>query len=331
MSTNPKEQLEAKLRAYVGVDVGPPWVCADLVNEAMIRHMCVVVGDRNPVYTDAEAARRSVHGGIVAPPGMIMTWAFPPYIPPWISGESASPEAPEAENREVELHQLLNDHGYTGVVMTNYDLEFNRYLRPGDYVEARISVEAISEEKATPLGLGYFVTMVWRFHDRTGEPLGLLRYRVLKFKPQQQAAGQPAAGGAAPAKPRRMRPPVGYDNAWWWEGIQRGELLIQKCAGCGELHHPPRPMCGRCQSVKWESVRASGEGTVYSFTVLHHPKIPGFEYPLVCAVIELAEGTRLVSNVVGCDPDDVRIGMPVALSIENVDEEMKLPLFRPAR
>ena len=83
--------------------------------------------------------------------------------------------------------------------------------------------------------------------------------------------------------------------------------------------------------MKWAAVAAKGRGTVYSYTILHYPKFPGYDYPLACAVIEFAEGTRIVSNVVGCAPDDVRIGMRVTLSIENVDDEMTLPLFRPAQ
>jgi len=90
-------------------------------------------------------------------------------------------------------------------------------------------------------------------------------------------------------------------------------------------------MCHKCQSVEWETQVAKGRGTVYSFTVMHHPKFPGFEYPFVAALIELEEGTRIVSNVVGCEASEVHIGMPVALSIEKVDDQMKLPLFRPAR
>jgi uncharacterized OB-fold protein len=90
-------------------------------------------------------------------------------------------------------------------------------------------------------------------------------------------------------------------------------------------------MCGKCQSLEWDSVRAAGRGVVYSYTILHHPKFPGFDFPVACGLIELEEGTRLVSNVIDCDPDDVHIGMAVELSIENVDDEMKLPLFRPAK
>ncbi len=155
-------------------------------------------------------------------------------------------------------------------------------------------------------------------------------FRVLKFKPAQQPAAVSSSAGGAPAKPTRLRAPRGHDNAWWWDGVARGELPIQRCRACGVLRHPPRPMCGACQSTEWDHVAAQGGGTVYSYTVLHHPKFPGYDYPLVCAVIELDEGTRIVSNVVGCAPGDVRIGMRVALALEAVDETMTLPLFRPA-
>jgi uncharacterized OB-fold protein len=158
-----------------------------------------------------------------------------------------------------------------------------------------------------------------------------MTFRVLKFRPHAQPPAAAASGAAAPAAPRRMRPVIGHDNGWWWEGVARGELLIQKCEGCGALRHPPRAMCGECQSIEWTSIRPRGAGTVYSYTVLHHPKFPGYEYPLVCAVIELEEGTRLVSNLVGCAPADVRIGMAVQLSFERVDDDTTLPFFRPVR
>ncbi len=322
MSASSKEELERRLAAYVGLEIGPPQLAAEPVNESMIAHWCEALGDRNPVYTDAQAARRSVHEGIVAPPTMLQAWG--------LAGiEMASP-ATMRPDKQTELHALLSEHGYTGVVATNCEQGYARYLRPGDRLSSSTVIESISGEKATGLGIGYFINTRTIYRDQAGAEVGWLTFRVLKFKPAQQPA-QAAQSSSAAAKPTRMRPPKGHDNGWWWEGIERGELLIQRCAGCGALHHPPRPMCGKCQSTKWDSVAAKGRGTVYSFTVLHHPKFPGYEYPLACAVIELEEGTRIVSNVVGCDPDQVRIGMPVELSIESVDEQMKLPLFRPAR
>jgi uncharacterized OB-fold protein len=135
---------------------------------------------------------------------------------------------------------------------------------------------------------------------------------------------------ATPPAAQRMRPVIGHDNRVWWDRINAGELPIQRCKQCGTLRHPPRPMCWKCQSLDWENVAASGKGTVYSYVVVHRPEIPGYTYPLVVAVVELEEGTRIVSNLVGIDPTDVTIGMPVKVSIESVDATLKLPLFRPA-
>jgi len=149
-------------------------------------------------------------------------------------------------------------------------------------------------------------------------------------KSKKKSAKKPANGGEAQPAALRMRPVLGHDNKWWWDRINEGELPIQRCKQCGTLHHPPRPMCWKCQSLEWDYVVSSGKGTVYSYVVMHRPQFPGYEYPLVAAVVELEEGTRIVSNLVGIEPADVKIGMAVKASIENVDEELKLPLFRPA-
>lgn len=319
-----KEELEQKLQTFVGQQIGPPETAPEPVNESMIRHWCEALGDRNPVYTDAKAAKKSVHKKIVAPPTMLQAWT--------LRGVAmAEPPVPGAPmDKQGEIHKLLTEAGYIGVVATNCVQGYTRYLRPGDQLTTTTVIETVSQEKATAIGIGYFINTRTTFRDQKGEEVAWMTFRVLKFKPAQmpQAAEAPAAG-AAPPKPKRMRPPMTFDNGWWWTAIQKGELLIQKCSGCGRLHHPPRPMCGNCQSTKWETVKASGRGTVYSFTTLYHPKFPGYEFPLSCGLIELAEGTRLVANIVGCDPEKIAIGMPVQLTIENVDEEFKLPFFRP--
>jgi uncharacterized OB-fold protein/acyl dehydratase len=312
-----KQEFEARLRAYVGVKEGPPFTCPDAVNEPMIRHWCEILGDANPVYTDPEAARRSVHGGIVAPPTMLQTWdmrGWPMHDPSLI------------RNKQRELHAVFDQAGYTGVVATDTEQEFTRYLRPGDQVTSETTIESISEEKATALGIGYFVVTRTIFRDQNGEEVGWLTFRVLKFKPAQQPAAAPDAG-TAPSKPTRIRSPRGHDNAWWWEACDEGRLLIQKCSDCGELRHPPRPMCGRCRSTRWTTVEASGRGSIHSFTVLHHPQVPGYEFPLPVALVDLEEGTRIVANVKGCEPQDLRIGMKVECVFEDVDEDMKLPFF----
>ena len=316
-----KEELEKKLAAYVGIVQGPVEIGQDAVNQAMIRHWCEAMGDRNPAYLDPEAAKASVHGGIVAPPVMLQAWI--------LGGLEMADTSAGPKNKQQELHRLLSEHGYTGVVATNTEQEYVRYLRPGDRVAAVTTIASISEEKATGLGTGYFIETRTEFRDQQEAPLGSIAFRVLKFKPAQQTQPVAAAGGAPP-RPRRLRAPRAHDNGWWWEAVDRGELLIQKCNECGVLRHPPRPMCPSCQSTAWSGIPSKGRGTVYSYVVLRHPPIPGYDYPLPVAVIDLEEGTRIVSNVVGCKPEDVYIGMKVRLSIENVDEELKLPLFRPA-
>ena len=318
-----KAELEEKLCAYVGIQSGPPETAQSPVNEPMIRHWCDVLGDHNPVYTDPDAAKNSVHRGIVAPPAMMHAWVM--------HGVSMAQESDAPRNRQVELHQLLSDYGYTSVVGTNVEQRYHRYLKPGDSITLTTTIASVSEEKATALGLGYFLETRDVFTDQNGEEVGWMTFRSLRYAPAQQP--QPVAEGApaSSAQPRRLQPPLGHDNQWWWEGIARDELLIQKCSSCGQLRHPPAPMCPKCQSLEWETQVASGKGQVHSFTVMHYPKFPGFEYPFVAALIDLEEGTRIVSNVVDVDPGEVHIGMPVVCSVEKVDEEMKLPLFRPAR
>src|SRR4030042_435276 len=118
----------------------------------------------------------------------------------------------------------------------------------------------------------------------------------------------------------------------FWQGCQRQELLLQKCSDCGRFQFYPRPVCINCMSRNLEWVRSSGAGTVYSFTVVHQNVTPGFvkEVPYVFAVIELAEGVRLSTNIVGCAPADVYIGMPVEVVFEPISPEINLPKFRPS-
>lgn len=306
-----------RLRAYVGREAGPPFTARDPVNQPMIRHWCDAIGDTNPVYTDPEFAAGSIHKGIVAPPTMMQAWTMRGLMPP--------PKEPDTLNKML---GILSEAGFTSVVATNCEQEYVRYLRPGDLLTATTIIEDVSEEKQTGLGAGHFVSIPTTFRAQKGEIVGKMQFRILLFRPAQVAAEQPAAAG--PAKPRRPRPVVNQDNAFFWDGVKQKELLIQRCAGCGKLRHPPRPMCPSCQSLEWTAVKASGRGTVYSFVVIHHPPFPPFDYPHVVALVELAEGTRLVANLIDVDPKTVSIGMPVKVDFVAVDEEMILPQFRPA-
>ena len=128
----------------------------------------------------------------------------------------------------------------------------------------------------------------------------------------------------------RIKPPLGPDNGWWWQMADEGRLGIQRCLGCKTLRHPPRPMCGDCHSLEWDVVRASGRGSICSYTVLHHPKFPGYDYPLIIVLVDLEEGTRLTSELVNCEPGAVRFGMAVEMRIHEDPDGFRLPVFQPA-
>ena len=127
----------------------------------------------------------------------------------------------------------------------------------------------------------------------------------------------------------RLAPSVSLDTQFFWDGVREHRLLIQRCGGCGALRHPPRPMCPECQSLAWDSVEASGRGTLYSFCIPPHPLLPWQKEEYVVALVELDEGTRLVSNLVGVDPAEARIGMPVRVVFEEFDDGLVLPMFTP--
>jgi uncharacterized OB-fold protein len=121
------------------------------------------------------------------------------------------------------------------------------------------------------------------------------------------------------------------DTAFFWEGARRGELLAQRCAACGSLHHPPRPMCPNCHSVKRQVVRLSGRGEVYAWIIPRHPPPVGFAEPPVVVIVQLEEGIRLVSNIVGAAPEEIRQGLRVTVDFEPTAGGQSVPVFRPVR
>jgi uncharacterized OB-fold protein len=218
-----------------------------------------------------------------------------------------------------ELLSLLDASGCTAVVATDCEQEYLRPLRPGDQVTFDSVIESVSGRKTTKLGTGYFVTT--RTDVRVGGDLvGTHRFRILKYAPARHEPPAP-----------RPRPVVGRDNAGFWQGVAEHRLLIQRCTDCGTLRHPWLPGCNACGCLDWDTVEASGEGTVYSYVVMHHPPFPAFDPPYAVGLIELAEGVRLVSNVVGVPYDKVRIGLPVRVEFrtyEDADGVLVLPVFR---
>jgi uncharacterized protein len=128
----------------------------------------------------------------------------------------------------------------------------------------------------------------------------------------------------------RLAPAVTPDTAFFWDGLREHRLLIQRCASCGLLRHPPRPMCPACHALDWDTIEASGRGTVTSCVIPHHPPLPWFPEPYVVALVELDVGVRLVTNVVGVEPGSVTVGLAVLVRFEHFDDDLVLPLFVPA-
>lgn len=138
-------------------------------------------------------------------------------------------------------------------------------------------------------------------------------------------------GGLDGAAPFRVLPKYSDEEAPFWQGGEHGRLEIQYCKACRYWNHPASPICPQCQSRELATKPVSGRGTVYSYTINVQGWNPTFEHPYVIAVIELEEQSdlRLVSNVYGCKPEEVTIGMPVEVFFEPW-EEIWLPLFRVA-
>jgi uncharacterized OB-fold protein len=117
----------------------------------------------------------------------------------------------------------------------------------------------------------------------------------------------------------------------FWEAAKRHELQIQCCGSCRANIFYPREMCPECLSsdLKWTAV--SGKGTVYSYTIAEAPTHPTFaeDVPYVIAIVELAEGPRIATNITGCTPDAVQVGMPVEVTFDDVTPEITLVKFRP--
>ena len=123
-------------------------------------------------------------------------------------------------------------------------------------------------------------------------------------------------------------PPIIWDNMGYWEGINRHELVFQRCKECGTWRHPPRPVCPKCRSFEKEWAPSTGKGAVYSWVTYQESPHPGFKAPYSVVLLEMEEGVRLVSNMVDIKPEEISIGMPVEVVFEDIAEGLTLPKFR---
>lgn len=128
----------------------------------------------------------------------------------------------------------------------------------------------------------------------------------------------------------RPRPEPTEISRPYWEACARHELLLQWCTACDRPQFYPRSVCARCGGSALEWRRASGRGTVYTYSVVHRAPDPAVATPYVVALVDLDEGVRMMSNIVGCDPASVRVGMTVRVTFEDLGDGASLPVFSPA-
>ena len=126
--------------------------------------------------------------------------------------------------------------------------------------------------------------------------------------------------------------PSDADDARFWQLLTTGELHLQRCGACGTYRHPPRPACAACGSDADEWVRSPGRGEVWTYTVIHPPTLPAFaeRTPYGAVVVRLDEGVFMVSNLVDCGADELAVGTLVEVAVTEVEEGLRLPLFRRA-
>ena len=122
------------------------------------------------------------------------------------------------------------------------------------------------------------------------------------------------------------------DTAEYWAAAREHRFVIQRCNSCGEHQFYPRGVCSHCLSSELEWREASGNGTIYSYSVNHRAPHPGFadDLPFVLAIVELEEGPRMMTNIVVSDPDSLTIGMAVTVTFDDVTDQVTLPKFTPA-
>jgi uncharacterized OB-fold protein len=147
------------------------------------------------------------------------------------------------------------------------------------------------------------------------------------------AAGSGKEGAEQPGgKPFRLVPQVTEENEHFWKGGAEGELRFLRCTACRTYVHPPAPLCPDCHSRDLAPEAVSGRATLHTFTINHHPWIPGFDPPYAIAIVDLPEqpGLRLTSNIVNCELEEIQIGMALRVTFEAIDDGVFLPLFEPA-
>lgn len=326
MTIDDDAALVARLRDLIG-EKGVAKPARDAVNQATIRTWCDAMGEQNPVHTDATAAASSPWGEIVAPSAMLGVWTLAGNVP-----RILDPGCPRSRALKI-----LEDAGYPSVIGTDTAERYLRPLRLGERLAGVLSLVEVSEQKTTGLGTGYFLTTLTEFTNQEGELVGTWKFRVFKFKPRvptdEELAKKQARKEQLAGIPKHMlirpRPAIMRETGFFWEGCKARELRIQQCGGCSHLAHPPVVRCPECGSYDLRYKVASGKATLHSFVEPVHPPMPFMTYPYVVGLVDLEEGTRLLTNIVHCPPELIKVGMALELVFQETDPDMTLPMFRP--
>lgn len=291
------EELMRRVGVLKEAGESAPREALDAVNAAMIRHWVEALGETDPRFAGDDA---------LAPPAMAQVWTM--Y---GLGGERPADDPLHATMR------VLDEAGYTSVLGTNCDQTYARFLRTGERVTISSRLEDVAGPKRTGVGEGYFVTThsTWRVG---GEVVATMRFRVLKFRPQPRVD-----------RTRITRPVRNRDNDFFFTGTQQGELRIQRCNACGELRHPPGPVCPSCHAMDRGCAVAAGTGKVVSWVTHHAPQIPGRELPLPIVLVELDEGVRMLGAFQG-SPEELEAGQAVEASYDRIDDDLTLVAWRPA-
>lgn len=296
MTASSAADLRPDIEKITAEGTSEPRAGRDPVNRPMIHHWVDAIGDRNPIYVDDEAARAAGHPGIVAPPAMIQVWTMGGL------GEGRSDDDPLSK-----MMQLFDDAGYVGVVATNCEQTYHRYLQPGEELTIHAEITDVVGPKQTALGEGYFINQLITWTVAGGETVAEMNWRIMKFAPR--AAAKPELPDDLDPD-LLMRPASSKDTQFFWDGVTAHELRIQRRPD-GTLQHPPVPAVWQENTAPIDYVVSSGNGTVFSYVVHHAPKVPGRSLPFVVALVELEEGVRMLGELRGVEPGDVTIGMPV--------------------
>jgi uncharacterized protein len=293
------EDIQAAAEKIKAEGKSKPRVGRHPVNQPMVDHWLDAMGDKNPIYVDEDAAKAAGHPGIVAPPAMIQVWTM-------MGLGGVRPE----DDPLGKILGLFDEAGYIGVVATNCEQTYHRYLRPGEEVSVAAELTDVVGPKQTALGEGFFITqkITWQVGD---EDVAEMMWRIMKFKPAENKAGVQVPDDLD--ADAMMRPATSRDTKFFWDGVNAHELRIQRKAD-GSLQHPPVPAIWKDHNedvAPSDYLVASGRGTVFSFVVHHAPKVPGRTLPFVIALVELEEGVRMLGELRDVDPGKVEIGMPV--------------------